>query len=1238
MSLHSRFEQLSTCASSRGEPLLYWSQWPEFVQSVSPLLCAPSKWIHDKTKGQQALADLVVKYFGSHSMDKPVAMPLQHGSGRRAASAVSFADAHSIFWECLLVQPIDAYLKRAVKQSTGELRLQKHDRTHVLASFTEEMYDMRATCIAPGVKSVNASMDPIGIEEMCAHMSDTIAKCAKVAVDRVLLQHHVAHLCQMCEPSLFLGATLCRCDFMKELVGKHLSNVTRHLMYLEDYELNDIDRPCVGLDDVQALANELVETRSDLTKLRAAVAAGFSSNAEYNIDNQCTDSLVTSKTAFSSMTNRDQRNVIKTSALTLSLRNNLALTNLPSTLVDAAKLISLIDTGDATASARVVHNIVSDRCIARHLMIMEQALEMLYKDKIENARTTGAYHGSAFTSDESPPSENRYTGLRFQITWLYTLWFEPRQDWDQDRFANAYPFTCDKCLMDIMHAPGKTGSATLKLIEMQCERGGVYKDDLYSGTGDGGGENEGYAGVHKLMEAFNPTYVKRRCFPHIAWRTFKAGEDKMHEAADVTALNRYIRKGITWSRLNAIAVRSRDEGGVAEFVEGSPEHRAFFSSAPPKLIDGRPESTIHWYEWLVPRQDMLRKLVDADLKSRNLQGDDGARGLRTLQSRQSNIFRHIDIVMMKKSMFQFYYCKGKLNVASYMSFNDFMTRTINHITNTRVTDDFLEMIGLARADVDALGLKGETMLHWVEVVLCMVPGLGRDGTDQWLQDAMTYHMRVATAMAGHVRLTCENIERGYMAAGMLNLNAEHAQINARLFYRHLIGQSDNTLTPFEREFKADAVNVDQLSKFCDITPPVLLHRGGGVFGDLFIFLSVRFLSCPDHVLDCEGVHALWKWLAQDKRGMSFKMLNAILRCQSYLRSHVDFPEAAVINPYLSLVSTGLRHQLNAVCADPSIARGYGMQSLYARRFNLRAADIDIMKTVLDEAHHEEDRTPAVAFSNYLRFMFEPNHIYGLSSTTRPGMNFFLVMRVDAAPGRNQVKDGDARGRPLVVSWLEKIDETVDGIRVRPTAPRVGELAVTSATIAEISKASGVFPALDPNADAATEEAIHEREFLSHAPLHFDSIRCPDSDGPWDFLLTNAEDAEQYAFNTRSIFVLTKMALARQLQLRDGTRDEVRNARWGLTIDALLASLIGDGAGGDGGGKGGGKGAKGGKGGKGGRGKGAGAAAGGGDGKAAGRGKAGGGGGGGRGRGRGGGKAVGRGRGVGGGGRKGAVGK
>ena len=112
MSLHSRFEQFATCASSRGEPLLYWSQWPEFVQSVSPLLCAPSKWIHDKTKGQQALADLVVKYFGSHSMDKPVAMPLQHGSGRRAASAVSFADAHSIFWECLLVQPIDAYLKR----------------------------------------------------------------------------------------------------------------------------------------------------------------------------------------------------------------------------------------------------------------------------------------------------------------------------------------------------------------------------------------------------------------------------------------------------------------------------------------------------------------------------------------------------------------------------------------------------------------------------------------------------------------------------------------------------------------------------------------------------------------------------------------------------------------------------------------------------------------------------------------------------------------------------------------------------------------------------------------------------------------------------------------------------------------------------------------------------------------------------------------------------------------------
>ena len=52
VSLRDSFERFSTCVSSRGEALLYWSQWPDCVASVSrSLLCAPVQFIHDKAKG-----------------------------------------------------------------------------------------------------------------------------------------------------------------------------------------------------------------------------------------------------------------------------------------------------------------------------------------------------------------------------------------------------------------------------------------------------------------------------------------------------------------------------------------------------------------------------------------------------------------------------------------------------------------------------------------------------------------------------------------------------------------------------------------------------------------------------------------------------------------------------------------------------------------------------------------------------------------------------------------------------------------------------------------------------------------------------------------------------------------------------------------------------------------------------------------------------------------------------------
>ena len=78
---------------------------------------------------------------------------------------------------------------------------------------------------------------------------------------------------------------------------------------------------------------------------------------------------------------------------------------------------------------------------------------------------------------------------------------------------------------------------------------------------------------------------------------------------------------------------------------------------------------------------------------------------------------------------------------------------------------------------------------------------------------------------------------------------------------------------------------DKLAEFSRVVPPCLLWRGAGKFEGLFIFLAPRFLMCPDHVLDCDRIHARWKWSCDQKRGLKMYTLNAILRATRLLESN-----------------------------------------------------------------------------------------------------------------------------------------------------------------------------------------------------------------------------------------------------------------------------------------------------------------------------------------------------------------
>ena len=200
-----------------------------------------------------------------------------------------------------------------------------------------------------------------------------------------------------------------------------------------------------------------------------------------------------------------------------------------------------------------------------------------------------------------------------------------------------------------------------------------------------------------------------------------------------------------------------------------------------------------------------------------------------------------------------------------------------------------------------------------------------------------------------------------------------------------------------------------------------------------------------------------------------------------------------------------------------------------------------------------DTTADTAWANYVRFLFEPNFFYFFP--TLSDRKFIFIARNRAAPGRQQVADGDATGRLLTHAWFELVDEYAhEGVVVAPvTLGQTKSLQLRNATVAEILRAAGHHIPVEGTArdmEVKYEKAYSELEVLKYTGDRFDGRRAD-----WFFVLTNGVEVEEDSYMNRQIQDLTKMALARRLQVLDGSDDETRNRRWELTKDALIALLV-----------------------------------------------------------------------------------
>ena len=150
------------------------------------------------------------------------------------------------------------------------------------------------------------------------------------------------------------------------------------------------------------------------------------------------------------------------------------------------------------------------------MLILDGAVDRYSSDRLFQMREAGTFAGVAVATDENPPSQVRFRGLRFQISVMYIGNIRHVSSWEM----SASPPISSTCILaDIMHCPTKRGADVSRILEKQLARVGLNCYDVVTCTGDGGGENEGSSGVHAHFEDLCPGYVRRRCLLHIAWRT-----------------------------------------------------------------------------------------------------------------------------------------------------------------------------------------------------------------------------------------------------------------------------------------------------------------------------------------------------------------------------------------------------------------------------------------------------------------------------------------------------------------------------------------------------------------------------------------------------------------------------------------------------------------------------------------------------------------------------------------------
>ena len=734
--------------------------------------------------------------------------------------------------------------------------------------WTETLALSHTALLAEMAGEVANADELMDMDSWALFLKETISKHLKVEVPVPMILEILSAMVPLrVLPTPANALHILRSSWCQKLVGSAMASQINGLILAE---IADVPVQLLSEQDLN------LKIRQDLV---AALAA-----QQCTADDEALDNRPAKKARRDAQSLREHLSE-KTAQVVFMLRNRVSMVRLCSTLVEAQDLIQSLKAPSSKRLPDIQEALDSRVALAKHLHLLDGALDRLTAQSLLHLREQGRFAGAAIVSDESPPSQPRYRGLRFQITCMFFGAFEDLDRWEA---CTDPPILKSTCLADIMHCPGKRGVDVCRLLEKQLARVGLNAFDVVAGTGDGGGENEGHMGVHANFENLNPGYVRHRCLPHISWRTSDV-------AIRTSALNyrsfaAYLNEGITWSKLQDIATTKVEQGGLGLFRWGSQAFKDLFGRSPSTLIDARPETDLRFLQLLENNEHLLHKLATKDCEQRSL-GAETRAAVQSLGDINLRIRRRILQEILHRCMFLLFWTGHHPHVVAESSWDEVMQKAVSNILSLDVDPEVRKRFskGLKDMDEGMVDLE-ERQITWVNLAVLQVVG-EQNLVAERLPEALDFHRQVSDSAAAHLNLLANNTFRTpWLSAKILRKEPGLAQDAAKALCKHLATTRPDNRTSFEQHMFTDADLWQNLQDFAKADPPVLLWHGRGKYQVLFKFLAPRFLLAPDHVLDCERVHARWQWLCNQKRALKLLTLNGSLRIMHYMENNQSFPK------------------------------------------------------------------------------------------------------------------------------------------------------------------------------------------------------------------------------------------------------------------------------------------------------------------------------------------------------------